>query len=333
MSSIVLSKTYIDKEYTISDKYLTKKKKIINESIDEAKTYNIDILQFKRLISTILQKYGKLSAKSVDKYTSADNLKQFMDACTHWSYDLQNNYEFYEILGDSTLNTVIVWYYVRIFPELQKMNKDRATYLMSKLKQKGIQKEQFAEFCELIGLNDFIRYRELHYVDSSKRVEGMIIKDRSMKEDVFESFFGCLNMVVNEEENQQIGYILVNQIMTEFLNEIGLVNKLSLDPRKLEEGISMLKEIFDVLVKVNPQNKSVFGQVDPEEKQLHKRYVLTLRLYLPSNNFQLQEQSFYGEGMKKSAVEEDLSQKALEWLEKTYGMRWDYKNVFVPHNV
>jgi dsRNA-specific ribonuclease len=333
MSSIIMSKTYIDKDYTITDKYLTKKKKVIEESISEAKVYDINLLSFKKFISTILQKYGKLSPKSVDRYTNADNIRQFMASCTHWSFDLQDNYEFYEVLGDSTLNTVIVWYYVSIFPELQKMDKDRATYLMSKLKQKGIQKEQFAEFCEQIGLSDFIRYRELHYVDSSKRVENMIIKDKSMKEDVFEAFFGCLNNIVNNEEDEQIGYILVNQIMINFLNEIGLKDKLSLDPRKLEEGISMLKELFDVLVKLNNNNKSVFSQVNPEEKTINKRYVLTLKLYLPSNNFQLVEQSFYGEGMKKSVVEEELSQKALQWLEKSYGMRWDYKNVVVPYNV
>jgi dsRNA-specific ribonuclease len=333
MSSLTLSKIYTDKEYTISDKYLVKKKKVIVESIDEAKVYDIDILEFKKFISNLLQKYGKLSAKSVDKYTNANNLKEFISACTHWSFDLNDNYEFFETIGDVTLNAVIVWYYVSIFPELKTMNKDRSTYLLSKLKQKGIQKEQFAEFCEQIGLSNFIRYRELHFVDGSKKSELMILKDRSMKEDVFEAFFGCLNNIVNEEEQEQIGYILVNKIMTEFLDEVGLKDKLSLDPRKLEEGISMLKEIFDVLVIKNNKNKSNFVVLNPEEKVQVKKYSLTLNLYLPSNDFKLVEKSFYGEGIKKSTVEEELSQQALEWLEKTYGMRWDYRNVFVPVNV
>lgn len=334
MSSTLLTKVYTEGDFTISNKYLAKKKKVIEQSITEAKTYDIDILKFKKFVSNILQKFGKLSSKSVDKYTSADNLRELMTACTHWSFDFDNNYEFYEILGDSTLNNVIVWYYVRIFPELQKMSKERSTYILAKLKIKGIQKVQFAQFCDDLGLSEYIRYRELHYVELPKKVEKQINKDISMKEDVFEAFFGSLNSIINTEEDGQLGFIVVNQIITEFLDSIGMGKNLTLEPRQLEEGISMLKEIFDVLSLINPNNKTEFKvieQGDPS-KGKYNVYELKLKLYLKSNNFQLLEKTFEEEGIRKSKgdVEESLSHKALEWLEKKYSMRWDYKNIYVP---
>lgn len=330
-----MSKLYTEGNYTISYKYIKKKKRIIEESIADAAPHEIDILSFKKFVANILQQYGKISLKNVDKYTSADNLRELMIACTHWSYDIDDNYEYYEILGDNTLNSVIVWYYVRTFPELEKMDKDKSVYLMTKLKIKGIQKQQFADFCDTIGLSDFIRYKELHYVEAGKNIEKTIIKDHSMKEDVFEAFFGCLNTIVNKEENQQVGYVLISEIINNFLDSVEMDKKLTLEPKKLEEGISMLKEIFDVLVKINPNNKTEFKLVEQQSsdpRRMSQRYQLRLKLYLRSQNFQLIEKTFEDEGLKKITVEEMLSHKALEWLERNFGMKWDYKNIFVPQN-
>jgi dsRNA-specific ribonuclease len=334
--SIQLDKLYTEGEFTISDKYLSRKKKVIEQSIEEGKVYDIDILEFKRFIATILQKYGGLSDSSVDKYTNADNLQLLMTSLTHWSYDLIENYELLEVLGDATLNTVIVWYYIKIFPELNRMNKERATYLMSKLKTKGIEKAQFSNFCELLGLDRFIRYRELHFIETTKTftIEKMVLKDRSMKEDVFEAFFGAINSIVNREEGNQLGYVLVSQIMDKFLDEIDMKSKLSLDPRDLEEGISMLKEIFDILkFKINSNNKIVVEQISEREKNKQPKFRLTLHLFLKSNGFRETTQSFEQEGTKKSDVEEALSREALKWLEQKYRMRWDYRNIVIPYDV
>ncbi len=74
----------------------------------------------KPLLFHLLEKRSGMTNDAINMYLSDDNLKYFANAFTHPSFDEINNYEYYETLGDATLNKCMVWYFHRRFAELKK---------------------------------------------------------------------------------------------------------------------------------------------------------------------------------------------------------------------
>ena len=72
---------------------------------------------FQSFIRSLL-KIGKLKEKYINEITDPPGIEQYKIAFTHESIDPKQNYEFFETLGDQTLNKSIVWYFSRRFPEL-----------------------------------------------------------------------------------------------------------------------------------------------------------------------------------------------------------------------
>ena len=69
-----------------------------------------DSSDFKNLIMHILEKYALLDKQYISIITQQKNMFIFEKAFTHPSFDTKENYEFYEFIGDSTVNKSIVWY-------------------------------------------------------------------------------------------------------------------------------------------------------------------------------------------------------------------------------
>ena len=70
---------------------------------------------FDQLILSILGR-GKLSKKLVDIVFDKE---LFSNVFTHKSIDEENNYEYYEFIGDLTINKIIGIYLTRRFPQLR----------------------------------------------------------------------------------------------------------------------------------------------------------------------------------------------------------------------
>ena len=74
-------------------------------------------MEFQEFVRIILQ-LSRLKNKYILKLTNKENMEIYKKVFTHISIDAVNNYEFYEILGDVTLNKCIVWYLKDRFPQL-----------------------------------------------------------------------------------------------------------------------------------------------------------------------------------------------------------------------
>ena len=108
--------------------------------------------EFTELIRKILNK-GNLKKKYIDILTDEESMVVYSQAFTHSTANPVNNYEFFELLGDSIVNTAIVWYLSRRFPQL---NCPTGVKVVARLKINLVSKKQLSDFGNQLGMWPYI---------------------------------------------------------------------------------------------------------------------------------------------------------------------------------
>ena len=143
-------------------------------------------------------------------------------AFTHLSFNRNHggNYERLEFAGDRALKTAFAKYVFGKFPDVDedKMTK-MESYYMAKYVQNRIAEE--------MGLDQWIR-----------AIKDTI--DVHVREDVFESLFGAVLVIGDEVIGKQAGMVLVQNLMENILNEIGVSPEKVKSPFKTD-----VKEILE----------------------------------------------------------------------------------------
>lgn len=193
--------------------------------------------KFKEMIKKVL-KMSEIRKKYIDILTDDESLKTYSLVFTHKSADPVNNYEFYEILGDATLNKIIPWYIIRRFPQLK--NPEFVT-IIARLKINLASKKSFSAIAAKLGLWEFIS------ADTLTRSSEM----KKTLEDVFEAFFGATELLLEErcaiEMNidpkivQGIGSIAMSKLGEKLFDE----EKIRLTYNDLVDAKTRLKELTD----------------------------------------------------------------------------------------
>ena len=137
---------------------------------------------FDQLILSILGR-GKLSKKLVDIVFDKE---LFSKVFTHKSIDEENNYEYYEFIGDLTINKIIGIYLTRRFPQLRCTAGVR---VLTRLKINLVSKKVLADWAESLGFWPFI----------SATREFRETKKKPMMEDVLEAIMGMLEKQIDEK--------------------------------------------------------------------------------------------------------------------------------------
>lgn len=185
-------------------------------------------IEFYNMIGKILQNSG-LKQKYIDKIlTSQESKKLYHDVFTHRSADIENNYEWLEILGDSTLNKCIVWYITKRFPQLKCTE---GVKIIARLKINLISKKTFAEIA--------MKLNWWQYVSADE--ETRQTKMKKILEDVFEAFFGATEYLIDSIVYPGSGYAICYRLVHYFFQDI----EISLSYESLYDPITRLKEIFD----------------------------------------------------------------------------------------
>jgi hypothetical protein len=136
---------------------------------------------FDSLILSLLKK-GKLSRSKISQVYDKDLFSQIF---THPSISEQN-YEYYEFLGDLVVNKSIGQYLSRRFPQLRC---PQGVRVLTRLKINLVSKKVLAEFAESLGFCDFI----------SATMEYRMTKKKPMLEDCFEAFMGAVEQQIDEK--------------------------------------------------------------------------------------------------------------------------------------
>jgi len=189
------------------------------------------------LVRSIVSMSG-LKQKYVDMLCSEDSMRIYRQAFTHSTVDPVNNYEWLEILGDATLNKIIVWYISRRFPILQNAD---GVKVIARLKINMVSKKKFAEIAHILGLEPHIRFDMSAAATNNNRNNHHLFK-RSISEDVLEAFFGATELLIDSLVEPGSGHGVCYLIMSKILDGMDI----SLEYTDLYDPITRLKETFDM---------------------------------------------------------------------------------------
>lgn len=231
-----------------------------------------------------------LSAKKIDLLLNLDGIRMFSTAFTHKSVNDNDNYEFWETLGDSTLNKCVLWYISRRFPQI---NCPAGSDLLTRLKIKIIKSDSFSNIADSIGFWPFVS------VDQTLRVN----EKQSILEDVCEAFFGVLEFLIDKHIGLGYGYSVCYTILSELLDR----RKIVLSYNEIVDFKTQVKEVFDAF-------KNIIGTIKyinrPDTTNSSKVYVLVQQA-LPSGMTSKLAESI---GNRLDETEQDAAKKALENL-------------------
>lgn len=184
-------------------------------------------------------KKGNLKEEWINLILSnKENINIYKDAFTNKSSDQKNNYELYELLGDKIVNACVMEYIYKSFPEYRSAE---SVSFFSKIIAKYCSKSEFSKIGKITGFHKFIVASE----DNHDRNRD------KMSEDVFESFFGATNLIINKDIRQGVGYAIIYDIIENIFK-----TNVKIDTRftKLVDEKTILKELFD-----SKEYKLLFG--------------------------------------------------------------------------
>lgn len=147
----------------------------------------------------------------------------WVKAFTHRSVDPQNNYEKLEFYGDKVLNAAFAQYLRRRIGD--ELDQEKGTLLLNQY----MSKKKQAELARNLGLPELVRF--------DPEVPEVNI---DIQEDVFESFAGALNNLIDDRVSPGLGYIFVFNMLPELYNDVPIVlSEVEKDKKTL------LKEIYE----------------------------------------------------------------------------------------
>ena len=145
---------------------------------------------------------------------------------THLSADANKNYETFEFYGDKSLGNTFVMYLRDSFGD--QINQSNGTLLLNTYMEKTYQAELSREY----NLDLYVKF-DPHIKDASIHVQ----------EDIFEAFFGCFVILVDDKIQKGLGYTYGYNLLAYIFNKINI----SLENVRRDYK-SQLKELFEKLI-------------------------------------------------------------------------------------
>lgn len=183
--------------------------------------------EFKDFIARLVAR-GKLTEKYINVLTGPEGMNLYSMVFTNSSADPVNNYEMMEMIGDTTCNKCLVWYFFYKYPHL---NNKEGVKTIAKLKIFYAATKTFYMIADKQGFMPFISARE-------KRLHHL--REKTM-EDCFEAFFGATEYLLNTYVREGVGYAICYEIFKSFFDELEIETRYY----KLIDNITKLKELAD----------------------------------------------------------------------------------------
>ena len=262
--------------------------------------------RFKRFIVDVLSanENRALSPTDVEFLTSEKNIQLYANAFTSSDIDMQNNYEVFEHLGDTTLNKFVADYLFRRFPQL---NHPRGVKIATVILNNLISKKSFSNIAESLQFSNYISATNDTFADETKRL--------SLLEDCFEAFIGTTEHILDQKYGIGYTYNLIYLLLTPIFDAIPI----SLKYDDVVDPVTRLKETFDAY-------KEVLKLQKEETKTGVNSVTMQLRAISLNNSFALSAATSTligtGAGKTKQEAERTASTHAIQFL-KTKGIYRD----------
>jgi dsRNA-specific ribonuclease len=291
---------------------------VIKSSITTATVHRPDPNKFKQFVFDLITKRGNINEESTYQLLDDKGMERMKIGFTHSSMMGETNYEFFEMLGDRSVNKAIIWYMHRRFPEIS--NNENAPMYMTELKKKYENKRNFGEWARRLGFTEFIQYTELSFAQG-KYIKSVRIND-SMLEDCFEAFCGVLEDLIDARIGLGVGYGIIYNIITSLLDDEYITTDLS----KLVDIKTQVKELIESaeVKKYGPAISS--NSYNPADGS--SSFLTTINLsfnqspcpkYTGSLNLKFTSSKPH---YKKIDSEIDASKQLLEWMKRECSITW-----------
>jgi len=226
-------------------------------------------------------------------------LADFEKALTPESADPVANYEFFEILGDASVNRHIIWYFQNRFPHLRCA---AGVKYLARLKINTISRNQLARWTDELGLVPFIR-RERGNRDPPQAPHAE--REWAMLEDVFEALVGCM-----EFQGEEWGTKRTKALITSLLDR----QNFDLSYEALWDAKTRLKELIDV----HPHMQVKYTTTLCTSTTHHQHH--RVQLWLIQDHLARQCIA-EATASRKTDAEQTAASHALEWLRSNFGLQ------------
>lgn len=233
---------------------------------------------------------GNIKKEYVNLLLNEKNMNLYQQAFTSKSVDPNCNYEYFEQLGDLSINKFIVWYSYERFPQLKC---SKGVKIVARIRINHCSKNVLSNTAESLGFWDVI--------NASEDERGHRKKD--LLEDCFESFIGCTEYILNNDVMNGVGWVIVQNILKSIYNK----RQISLRYEDLFDSKTRLKELFDL----KQDHKITYSSVREND-------FFTTRVMMTEPNgyvFQIGK----GVAPKKQNAEQIASEVSLSYLYNTKG--------------
>jgi dsRNA-specific ribonuclease len=182
--------------------------------------------------------------------------------------DEKDNYELYEMLGDSALNKATFSYISRIlYPRLSTKKSSYTVGYMDVVKAHYISKKFYSSLSIELGFDDFVK--QVCY--NNRAVNNFLkLPDKTMNdlyEDVMEAFIGCMELQIDRYVGIHRGYVFVANFVYDLLSNI----KLQFHPDFFWSASRIVKEANDKMARTplhtfKATDKAVVSRVVPAKE-------------------------------------------------------------------
>jgi len=183
---------------------------------------------FKTFINNVL-KTNKVSQRFRRMLIDKSSINIFHKAFTSDTVDIHNNYQMLEQIGDLSGNKFIVNYMYNRFPKLQCPG---GVKIVARLRINYGAKQSFSEIARRLNFWPYISCTN----DIRQR------KMKSLLEDVFESFLGAMETIIDNKTHIGVGYAIVYNFLSTIFDKMNI----SLRYEDLYDSKTRLKELFDM---------------------------------------------------------------------------------------
>ncbi|CCA61360.1 hypothetical protein AV955_gp003 [Diadromus pulchellus ascovirus 4a] len=230
----------------------------------------------------------------------ANNSKIFAAAFTTADYDPKFNYEFFEQLGDLTINKFIVSYMSRRFPQLRNRN---GVNVLATLRILYGSKNVLSGLSSKYGLDKLVRMTREESLDKTKSM--------SVFEDVFEALFGAIEFVFDRDNFPGMGYVFCYRILTAMFDDLDV----KIDYESLVDAKTRLNEL-----KAEHKFSLTYRDSRDEASGMFRSTAVIDGIAAGS-----------GESNTKKGAQIEASQRAIDWLGRTRGITKEVPERFRVH--
>jgi dsRNA-specific ribonuclease len=220
--------------------------KALGNNVDQ-KEYQLWHKKFKSFMDKFLETYLFPDKKERDKYLTPSAMKYWEQAFTHESFDISNNYETLELLGDRILESAFSLFLMDKFPDINQheLTVLKSHYMSKKFQSQQAQTHRFGEYVRIIGSSTIHVY-----------------------EDLFESFIGALSKISFEISDTK-GLALDNTFvfLKKFFRNIPIDRALAINNPK-----TILDQIY---MKLQWKEKPLVRAENIQGNQLHVTISMT----------------------------------------------------------